>query len=346
MSDELRPEDARMATTLVERSPNGILVTGADGKIRMVNPALGQMVPLVPRPVGRSPMEAIPVERLVEALEASRTDEVEFAFTSGNRDLLVRVVPLDPEGGRLAILQDVTRLRRAERARMDFVAALSHELRTPATAIAGYAETLLEEAEQLDPVMISMIEAIHRNGKRLMEMFDDLLTLARLDARDGPLPLSDLALAPIVAEAADKVAQLATTRRVHIEVIVPSSIRVRANRDAMGHIVMNLLTNAVKFSYDDGVVTVRAHPRDRWVLLEVIDLGVGIDRAHHERIFERFYRVDKGRARSAGGTGLGLAIVKKLVDNMGAAIEVKSKPGSGSVFRVLLSPSHTMAEGG
>ncbi len=332
------PLDAALSTVLVERSPNGVLVTDGEGRVVMVNPALSEQVPLVPNAVGRLVKDVVPVDELVQALDPSRDDEDEFAIRSGNRDLLVRVVPLG-ERGRLAILQDITSLRQAERHRAEFVGNVSHELRTPATAIAGYAETLLEDREALDPFVVDMVEVIHRNARRLTDLFDDLLTLTRLDAAQGPLPLTDCDVAPIIAEAVDKSMAMAQAKRIHFEVLVPTGLRVRANRDAMGHIVGNLVTNAVKYSHDDGIVTVRAQYRGRFVLLEVIDVGIGIDPAYHDRIFERFFRVDKGRARKAGGTGLGLSIVKKLVDQMGCAIEVRSRQGHGSVFRVLLHPA-------
>ena len=333
------PVDSSLASILVARSPNGVLVTDGTGCVRMVNPALGQVIPMVPGAVGRNVREVVPVEELVDALEPARTDELELSLRIGNRDLLVRVVPLGAGHGRLAILQDVTTLRQAERYRSEFVGNVSHELRTPATAIAGYAETLLDDRENIDPYVGDMVEVIHRNARRLTDLFDDLLTLTRLDAQDGPLPSSDLGLASIIAEAIDKAQAMADAKRIHFEVLVPTGMKINANRDAMGHIVGNLVTNAVKYSHDDGVVTVRAMYRDRWVLLEVIDVGIGIDPAHHARVFERFFRVDKGRARNAGGTGLGLSIVKKLVDQMGCAIEVKSRKGDGSVFRVLLHPA-------
>ncbi|MEC7948911.1 MAG: ATP-binding protein [Myxococcota bacterium] len=331
--------DEALASVLVARSPNGVLVTDGDGRVRVVNPALGQVIPLVPNAIGRHVADVIPVDALIEALDPARVDEVELALRIGNRDLLVRVVPLGDLRGRLAILQDVTTLRQAERYRSEFVGNVSHELRTPATAIAGYAETLLEDRDTLDPYVGDMVEVIHRNARRLTDLFDDLLTLTRLDAQQGPLPSTEMGLAPMIAEAIDKAQAMADAKRIHFEVLVPTGMKVRANRDAMGHIVGNLVTNAVKYSHDDGVVTVRAQYRDRWVLLEVIDVGIGIDPVHHARVFERFFRVDKGRARKAGGTGLGLSIVKKLVDQMGCAIEVKSRKGDGSVFRVLLHPA-------
>jgi two-component system phosphate regulon sensor histidine kinase PhoR len=229
-------------------------------------------------------------------------------------------------------------LRRAEQYRNEFVANVSHELRTPTTAIVGYAETLLDDRETLDPYVVDMVEVIHRNARRLNLLFEDLLTLSRLDARDGPLPMNSVGLLPIVMEAMDKMRPQAESKRIHFEVLVEEDMRVHGNRDALGHIISNLVSNAVKYSFDGGVVTIRAQYRDRWVLLEVIDVGMGIDPANLKRVFERFYRVDKGRSRAVGGTGLGLSIVQKLVEAMGAAIEVRSRPGDGSVFRVLLEP--------
>ena len=182
-------------------------------------------------------------------------------------------------------------------------------------------------------------EVIARNGRRLTDLFDDLLVLSKLDGREGPLPLRSVELAPVVAEAIDKSRAMADQRRIYFEVLVPPWMRVRANRDALGHVIGNLVTNAVKYSFEDGLVTVRAQVRKGFVLVEVIDVGIGIDPAYQDRVFDRFFRVDKGRSRAAGGTGLGLSIVKKMVEKMGAAVEVRSRPNKGSVFRVLLRPA-------
>lgn len=327
-----------LAQILVERSPNGVIVTDGEGRLEVVNPIVRRMLPIVPHPVGRRASDALPTPALAEALAPDRTDEVELSFRSGSRDLLVRVVPLEERGGRLAILQDVTRLKSAEKHRVEFVGNVSHELRTPATAIAGYAETLLDDRDELDPLHLEMIEVIHRNARRLVVLFDDLLQLSRLDAREGPLPTEPLRIAPICAEALDKVRPMAEDRGIECHLFVPAELEVHGNREALSHIISNLATNAVKYSHDNGVVTIRTRWRQGRIALEVIDVGLGIDPALHERIFERFYRVDKARSRKRGGTGLGLAIVKKLVDSMGAEIQVRSRPGRGSVFRVILDP--------
>lgn len=335
--------DDQLARVLVAASPNGIMLTDSEGRIRSVNPAMAEMVPLVPDPVGRLPLEASPIQPLADALDPATPGDVEFAVHVGTRDLLIKVVPLEELGGRMALVQDVTKLRRAERYRSEFVGNVSHELRTPATSIAGYAETLLEDRDTLDPYVVDMVEVIHRNAKRLTDLFDDLLHLTRLEAREGPLDVGPIPLAPVVAEAMDKCSVLALEKQIHFEVVVDRALHVRGNREAMAHVVQNLVSNAVKYSHEGGVVTVRALPRGEQVRFEVIDVGIGIDPSHHERVFERFYRVDKGRARTAGGTGLGLAIVKRLVHMMHAEIELRSRPGRGSVFRVTLELAEALS---
>lgn len=323
-----------LAITMLERTPNGILVTDPDGRVRLVNRALSSMVPVVPKPVGRRPLEAVPVPVLADALTRMPPSEQEISHRIGTRDLLIRVVPLGARFGRLAIVQDVTRIRQADRYRREFVANVSHELRTPATAIAGYAETLLADRERLPPDVVRMVETIHRNGLRLTELFDDLLQLARLDAMDEPPPPSAVGLASVVAESIDKLAALAESRQVRVLSTVPDDLDAYANRDALGHVIANLVSNAIKYSHEGGEVRIHARPDDGCVTLEVVDEGIGIDPAHHDRIFQRFYRVDKGRTRTQGGTGLGLAIVKHLCKAMKARIEVRSRKGRGSTFRL------------
>ena len=169
-------------------------------------------------------------------------------------------------------------------------------------------------------------------------IFEDLLTLSRIEANDEPLVLSPLSLLPIVLECIDKQQERAAKNNIQINLMVSELLLVQANRDAMIHIVGNLVENAIKYSHPGGLVTVRASQRDALILLEVIDLGIGIAPVHVERLFERFFRVDKGRSREVGGTGLGLAIVKQLSDRMGARLEVRSRVGAGSIFRLELKP--------
>ncbi len=342
--DSVSPETRAfgLADVLIDVTPNGVLVTGPDGRLLRINPASLSLLPMVGEPLGRPVGEALMVPAVVEALDPARAERMEFVIAVGNRELFVRAQALGegqvPGGrGRLAIIEDITRLRRAEKTRSEFVANVSHELRTPATSIAGYAETLLEEGDRLDPQVARMVGVIHRNAQRLTALFDELLYLSRIDAREGPLPVSSVALEPVVAECLDKMASPAADKDVTLQTFGLAGARVVANREALGHIVQNLVENAIKYSHQGGVVTVGARRRNGGWRMEVIDVGIGIDPGLHDRIFERFYRVDKGRSRAAGGTGLGLAIVKKLCDKMGARITVRSQLGSGSVFRIWMA---------
>ena len=325
-----------LAPLLMDRTPNGVLVTSEAGRIRVLNRPFTKLLPIVPHAIGRLVQEAIPVTELTDVICQPQLDEAEVSIRLGSRDLVARVVALGKERGRLTIVQDVTRIRQAERYRRHFVANVSHELRTPATAISGYAETLLADRDRLPPDAVRMVEIILRNGRRLTDLFDDLLHLAQLDAMDEPPPLHPTLLAAMATETLDKLSALAESRQVTIEMSIPDDLTAMANRDALAHILGNLVSNAIKYSHEGGHVKVIGRPDDGMVIVEVIDHGIGIDPSHHELIFQRFYRVDKGRTRARGGTGLGLAIVKHLSKAIEADVEVKSRKGHGSTFRLHL----------
>ena len=294
--------DADLLEQLIERSPNWILVTDGSDRLRMVNKTARSILPMVPDPEGRRLPDAIPIPALVELLSSEPVGTIERSFSHGSRDLFLRTVPLEPTG-RLFIIEDVTFLRKAERYRREFVANVSHELRTPATSIAGYAEMLLDDRDKLDEDTAMMVGVIHRNALRLNSLFEDLLTLSRIDAQSDTMPQQPLALLPIVQEAIDKQRSRAEGKGIKFQTMVSEALDVFASRDAMIHIVGNLVENAVKYNRDDGLVTVRASHREAEdkVLLEVIDLGQGIAPAHQERIFERFFGWTRpGQARSAG----------------------------------------------
>ena len=321
---------------LVERSPNAVLVTGALGTLEVVNEMAFRMIPLAGNPLGMKPSEAIPVPEVVEAFE-NKEANVELEFILGRHILRLRTVDLEPNG-RLLIIEDVTRSRKLEQTQREFIANVSHELRTPTTSIVGYAETMLRMQENLDEDSLFMVQTIHRNAIRLHSLFEDLLTLSRIEANDEPLELNPLTLLPLVMECIDKQQERASKNSIQINTMISDQLSVLANRDAMIHIVGNLVENAIKYSHPGGLVTVRASRRKTVILLEVIDLGIGIAPVHVERLFDRFFRVDKGRSRGVGGTGLGLAIVKQLSDRMGSRLEVRSRVGAGSIFRLELQP--------
>ncbi|MCK6521772.1 ATP-binding protein [Myxococcota bacterium] len=332
LAQQRRHRDIESAS--LQSSVGGLVVVDRRLQVRAINPVVRQLLPAVPEPVGRPIIEAVPYAPLAQVLEEAiqKGEPVEQEHISGRFDLLLRAVPLGEAGGAIAVLLDITTARRAERSRSDFVANVSHELRTPVTSIIGYAETLLDDPDALPEDSREMVEAMHRNATRLFRIFDDLLQLARIEARQKDMPLERLPLAELVEDVVDLHADAAEAREVELSVELPPGLCARVNREAFTHILGNLVENGVKYTQAGGRVKVSAHTDGDRVILEVDDNGPGIDPVHHARIFERFYRVDVGRSRAAGGTGLGLSIVKHLCLATHAKVSVRSLPGRGSTF--------------
>lgn len=330
--------DSNLVQQLIEKSSSGLVIIAGNGNLQLVNPAAQRMLTLVGNPIGRLASEAIVTAELQTLLHTPQGQTVECEIQSGNTDIFVRIVPLEP-AGKLIFLEDITQAKRVEKTQKDFVANVSHELRTPATSISGYAQMLLEDAHVFQEDHRMMIDAIHRNSQRLQALFEDLLILSKIEANDAPLENQELNLLGIVQECVDKQTARAKAENIQFNIIVSEQLQVYSNRDALIHIIGNLVENAVKYSYANGLVTVRASLRDAFIQLEVIDLGMGIAPMHQQRIFERFFRVDKGRTRQIAGTGLGLAIVKTLLDRTGIRIELRSQVDKGSIFRIYLPPT-------
>jgi len=333
---------------LVEGSPFGVLVVDKAGILKILNPCARRLVTTIGNPLGQPFIHALPVSdlhALIPSMEHKETMSSEFSH--GNSVLkatstVLQNIETNAVEGRLIILEDITQARRLERSQREFVANVSHELRTPTTSIAGFAQMMIDDQGELSEEHQMMIQAIHRNAIRLNNLFEDLLTLSKIEANNGPLPTEDLVLQGIVQECVDKQRVRAEGKDISFLVLVSDSIRIHSNRDALNHIIGNFVENAVKYSFEHQVVTVRAALRNGYVQLEVIDLGEGISPSDQKRIFERFFRVDKSRSRQVGGTGLGLAIVKTLLERTGIRFELRSQVGKGSIFRIYLPPAKSM----
>ncbi len=243
------------------------------------------------------------------------------------------------EGGRMIVVfHDVTDLRRLETIRTDFVANVSHELRTPITAISTAAETLLGGALADPDDAAEFVGVIDRHSKRLRQLVDDLLDLAKLEAKNYRHVLSDLEVRSILDHAIGLMQDPARRRRMTLRLLPGGEgQRARIDRRALEQVVTNLLDNAIKYAGEGADVTVSVEPRGDRVLIVVADNGLGISPAHLGRIFERFYRADAGRSRELGGTGLGLSIVKHLVELMGGTVDVESELGKGARFTLRLA---------
>ena len=338
----LAAERDHLSSTVASMN-EGVLVTDAGGRPQRVNPAFRRLFGLSAEVEPGSVLDLARearigdlVARALSALEAVST-EIE-RLEPEPRTLALLATPLSSGEGAVVVARDVTEAERLSRMRKDFVANVSHELRTPLAAIRGYAETLVDGAAGERDTAQRFSERILEQCRRLGDLLDDLLTLSRLEGTEPFREVEPVDLRGLAAEAADVLAGAAAAREVAIEVEPGGTVEVEGDPDGLLRLLSNLLDNAIKYNRRGGRVAVSFRSSEEWIAIEVADTGIGIATAHQSRIFERFYRVDRGRARDEGGTGLGLAIVKHVAQAHGGRVEVESEPGSGSTFRVLLPP--------
>ena len=279
------------------------------------------------------------------ALDRGERAEVKVEAGAGERRVFdLHVAPLRVRAGAasaearraVGVFFDITRLERLERVRQEFLSNVSHELRTPLTAILTFVETLEGGAIDDPEHNRQFLSVIRRNSERMHNLINDILELSAIEAGMVEVEPASVRLSPLVNDCLTALASRAGERRVTLSNEVPGKVTVRADARRLEQMLTNLLDNAIKFSAEGGEVRVsheRAAGRDR---VHVADAGEGIAPEHVERIFERFYRVDRARSRALGGTGLGLAIVKHLARAHGGEASVRSAPGEGSVFTVEL----------
>ena len=256
------------------------------------------------------------------------------------RDLAAHVIPLDPplsDGGRLLVLlADRTRERAVERMRADFVANASHELRTPLASLIGFVETLRGPADD-DPVARGRFLGIMaEQAERMRRLIDDLLGLSRIEVSEHQPPEGEADLVALARAEADAMAPILAGRRVRLELDLTPALARPADGEQVAQVLRNLLENAVRHGREGGTVRLLVAAAEGGAVLAVSDDGPGIAREHLPRLTERFYRVDKGRSRSAGGTGLGLAIVKHVVNRHRGQLSIESIEGVGTTFRAWL----------
>jgi two-component system phosphate regulon sensor histidine kinase PhoR len=332
----LEVEDEFQAS-VVEALNEGVVAIDRQRKVVRINRSGRQLLGIAldpPFSVDLLPRDRILHDALSEALSGRIVSRVETHV--GARTLAVTARPLG-EGGAVLALFDLTGLRRLETVRRDFVANVSHELKTPLTAIRGFAETLSNELSS-DEQHSRFAETIRTNAERMQRLIDDLLDLSRIESGGWmPTPVTvDVTVAATEAIAAYR--EEAKRRGVSIQLDVDRGMTLRADPVAVRQVLANLVENAVRYTPSGGSVTVFARPENGGVSLGVRDTGSGIPPDHLPRIFERFYRVDPARSRAAGGTGLGLAIVKHLVEAHGGGVHAESKPGQGTTVAAFFPP--------
>jgi two-component system phosphate regulon sensor histidine kinase PhoR len=347
--------DRRIAALVAERNEQeavlssmveGVLAIDAGERVMALNEAAARLLGVDARQaLGRTIQEVARNPHLqgfvAEALRADAVLERDIALHGDeSRFLQAHGAPVrDAAGlriGAVVVLNDVTRLRRLETVRRDFVANVSHELKTPVTSIKGFLETLLHGAIDDPANARRFVEIAARQADRLGAIIEDLLMLSRMD-QDGESQGNAIEKSPTLIEgllqgAVDVCRARAEQKGVRIETLCEVGLQARLNGALVEQALVNLIDNAVKYSGSGAAVVVTAAREGANLLLSVKDDGAGIEAEHLPRLFERFYRVDKARSRAVGGTGLGLAIVKHIAQVQGGSVEVQSRPGKGSTF--------------
>jgi two-component system phosphate regulon sensor histidine kinase PhoR len=299
--------------------------------------------------VGKTLQESIRNVRLQEfvadALEAGEMIQKDIDnFDGHDTSLQIRATPLvgseREKIGILIVVEDVTRLRKLEKIRKDFVANVSHELKTPITSIKGYLETIAG-GQDFSTDTRKFLQTIIKQTDRLNAIIDDLLSLARIekDSEEGEIVRERASVAGLLESAVDSCRSKAEDRDISLKVDCPAEIEGFINPALMEQAVANLIDNAVNYSNTGSEVRIEGKMVKDEIRISVIDKGTGIERKHLDRLFERFYRVDKARSRKNGGTGLGLAIVKHITQAHGGRVEVESEPGQGSSFSIIIPVS-------
>lgn len=341
--------------TVLKGMAEGVLVVDDRGRIVMINDALRKLFSLSTEVVDKTPLEVIRNSELEgtiqEAIRGEKNSSLELtlpSFLGKTFEVnVVGILPSDEEfhkmgkgiRGAIAVFHDISRLKELEKIRQDFVANVSHELRTPLTTIKGYAETLLEGALK-EEVAYQFVQVIKRQSDRLTKIVEDLLALSKIELKEFQLKIEILPFHELAEDVLRYIQEAAEKKKISISLELPIPLMVKADQHYLEQILINLIDNAIKYGREGGKITVSAVRRNQSeVEISVIDNGIGIPKEDLPRIFERFYRVDKGRSQELGGTGLGLSIVKHLISAHGGRVWAESQFGEGSTFYFTL-PFH------
>lgn len=337
-------EERNQLKTILDGMIEGVLVTNERSEVILANPALQTMLELRKDYAGKTLLECIRHPKLYEAIERvfseKKAQEQEIAVARGleEQNFVVRIAPLLRDGvtqqlsGSVSVFHDVTNVRKLENIRRDFVANVSHELKTPLTCIRGYAETLKQGAIEDSTVARRFLEKIENNAAQLQSLVEDILHLAQLDSGQMEMNITNVSLSVVTKSLLEEFNDVIANKKLEVVNDVSEEVLLRADSQLVRQILRNLIENAIKYTPDSGRIEISAEQKQGLWNISVKDTGIGIPEKDLPRIFERFYRVDKSRTRQSEGTGLGLAIVKHLVQLQGGEVNVKSIVDQGSQF--------------
>ena len=320
--------------TMLDSMQEAVVAVTHEGHVRWSNSVMRRMAGTEIR-AGRPLVHSVRDPELLDCVRGVlESSEVRFGRSTSlapGRIFEIHAAPL-PSGGALAVLHDVTRVEAAEKSRRDFIANVSHELRTPLTSIQGYVETLVEEPKPSPETTREFLAIILKNASRMNRLTEDLLALAGVESPDYKLAAQPIRARALLQDAIESLGGLVADSSVELEDAGAPDSLVMADPDAMNQVFGNLIENAIKYGGRGKKIRLGALALETEIEFFVQDFGAGIASEHLQRIFERFYRVDKARSRESGGTGLGLAIVKHIVQVHGGRIWVESELGSGATF--------------
>src|SRR5262245_6060941 len=342
LSAQIQAQQQAVFNSMVE----GVLVLDSNNRVQLVNQSLQRLFSLERNVSGQTILEAFRLQELAEfmkRLQQERTIQAHTLELPGMEERWLEVnaaVVIDREGaphGAILVFHDLTRIKQLERTRQEFVANVSHELRTPLSLIKGFVETLLEGARNDPEQCTRFLQTIEKHTDRLTYLIEDLLTISRLESGQVVMNLHSVELRDQAQRVTDDLRSRAAEKGVCLENEVPAGLTARADADRLQQVLFNLVENAIKYGRNTGRVRIGGQPMtDGKVKMWVQDDGPGIPLEARERIFERFYRVDRARSRETGGTGLGLSIVKHIVQAHGGEVWVNSELGAGTTFHFTL----------
>ncbi|MCX7773979.1 MAG: ATP-binding protein, partial [Clostridia bacterium] len=345
---ELKDRNARV-DTIINSMGSGLIAVDRFMRIITINPVAGELFGVS----GNTPHIGVPLVQIIrnrllnDLLWKSILNNQVFheevqIYQSGKRILAIHISPIYPMDGRspnsgaLAYINDITQIRKLEEMRSEFVSNVTHELKTPLTSIRGFVETLKNGAMRDENVADKFLDIIDLEADRLSSLINDILELSEIEGMKREHEPDTFKLQPLVQEVESILVNTAKDKGVHFELNVGEDVTITANRNRMKQLLINLMDNAVKYNKRDGTIWVWTENQKNRVEIHVKDTGIGIPEDKQTRIFERFYRVDKGRSREMGGTGLGLSIVKHIANLYNGSIKVLSEEGKGSEFIVSL----------
>ncbi|EAK8931904.1 PAS domain-containing protein [Listeria monocytogenes] len=342
---EIKQNEQRL-NAIVQNLVSGVMLINVDKQVIMTNRTMYQILgetEITGKPFYEV-IKSFALSQLIEGTFETKTIQQKEIILYFPREMILdaSVSPILGENGEITgiilLLHDITQIRHLENVRSEFVTNVSHELKTPVTALKGFAETLLDGAMYDEVLLKKFLTIIKEESDRLHRLIMDILALSRIEQNPVAENVELVDVDEVIEQSARTIFEMATEKNIRVTIPekTSESVMIETDRDKLQQIIINLLSNAINYTPVDGKVEVKLIEQEAEVIIEVTDNGIGIPAKDIDRVFERFYRVDKARSRHSGGTGLGLSIVKHLVENCGGRIEVESQEEVGSTFRVTL----------